>query len=104
MPLFLIIYCLLTMIFTTGLLIYHTSLITRNLTTKEELKGTFKNRSGNPYRRSCAVNYKRVFCARLPQPSILGKIRQKRKLKLLAVNFFIYIFILKVNFLNNIVF
>jgi hypothetical protein len=39
------------MIFVTGLLIYHTSLIINNLTTKEELGGIYKNYFGNPYKR-----------------------------------------------------
>lgn len=69
------------MIFTTGLLIYHTSLICRNLTTKEELKGTFKNNFGNPFRKSCGENVYKIFCYRNPFPSLLQKIRKKIKEK-----------------------
>jgi hypothetical protein len=85
MPLFLIVYCLLTMIFTTGLFVYHSSLISRSLTTKEELKGTFKNTIGNPYQRSCVINVKRIFCQKISQPNMLEKIRRKIKQKELAV-------------------
>ena len=39
------------MLFVTGLLIYHISLIYRNVTTKEELGGYYENYYGNPYKR-----------------------------------------------------
>ncbi len=77
MPLFLIIYCFLSMIFTTGLLIYHTTLVVRNLTTKEELKGIYKNAYGNPYRRSCLKNIYKLFCSKNSYPCLLEKIRRK---------------------------
>ena len=46
-----IIYSLLTMIFVTGLLIYHIKLTCKNITTKENLKGLYQNAFGNPYDR-----------------------------------------------------
>lgn len=77
MPIFLIIYCFFTMIFTTGLMIYHTSLIWRNQTTKEELKNSFKNIYSNPYTRGILKNVKRILCPKLNNPDILDKIRNK---------------------------
>lgn len=68
---FIIIYCGLSMIFTTHLLLYHTGLIIRNLTTKEELKKFYNNVFGNPYRRSCHLNCKMVLCPVKHKKSIL---------------------------------
>lgn len=68
---FIIIYCGLSMIFTTHLLLYHTGLIIRNLTTKEELKKFYNNVFGNPYRRSCCLNCKMVLCPVKHKKSIL---------------------------------
>ena len=68
---FIIIYCGLSMIFTTHLLLYHTGLIIRNLTTKEELKKFYNNVFGNPYRRSCCLNCKIVLCPVKHKKSIL---------------------------------
>ena len=49
--LLIIIYSLLSMIFVTGLLIYHIKLTCRNTTTREDLKAFFVNTFGNPYER-----------------------------------------------------
>ena len=49
--LYIIIYCGLCMIFVTGLFIFHSRLILKNATTKEELKHFWKNPQGNPYKR-----------------------------------------------------
>ena len=65
------------MIFTTGLLIYHTSLIWRNLTTKEELKNSFRNIYSNPYRRGLCKNIRKILCPKLNNPDIAEKIRNK---------------------------
>lgn len=85
MPIFLIIYCFFTMIFTTGLLIYHSSLIWRNLTTKEELKSSFKNIYGNPYSRGLCGNIRKILCPRLNNPDILVKIREKISEKIIQI-------------------
>ena len=68
---FIIIYCGLSMVFTTHLLFYHTGLIIRNLTTKEELKKFYNNVFGNPYKRSCCLNCKMVLCPIKHKKSIL---------------------------------
>ena len=67
---FVIIYCGLSMIFTTHLLYYHALLVMDNLTTKEELKKFFVNPFGNPYKRSCCSNYK----------AVLGPIKNKKSI------------------------
>ena len=52
MSLYIIIYEGLSMIFVTGLFIYHTKLILKNITTKEDIKDFWKNVQGNPYTRN----------------------------------------------------
>jgi hypothetical protein len=61
MSLYLIVYVILTMIFTTGLLIYHIRIIKNNMTTKEELKKHFLNPFNNPYQRSTKKNFSTVL-------------------------------------------
>lgn len=65
------------MIFTTGLLLYHTSLIKNNLTTKEELKQTFNNPFGNTYDRGFKRNWRLIMQPILSNPSILSFMRFK---------------------------
>lgn len=48
---FTIIISFISAIFVTGLFGYHTMLVSKNTTTKEELKFLFKNIAGNPYAR-----------------------------------------------------
>ena len=61
MSLYLIIYVILTMVFTTGLLIYHIRIVKQNMTTKEELKKYFLNPFGNPYQRNTKKNFSVVL-------------------------------------------
>jgi len=93
MQLYLIIFCLLSMIFTTGLLIYHTTIIIRNMTTKEELKGAFKNNFGNPNNRSCSRNLKNVLFPKISQMSILDKLKKIINKKSSVVKNYIYEFL-----------
>lgn len=75
--LFIIIFGLLSMIFTTGLCVYHTSLIKNNLTTKEELKHVFKPPFGNPFLRSLSRNIAIALCPRISNISLLSKMSSK---------------------------
>ena len=52
MSLYIIIYEGLSMIFVTGLFIYHTKLIFKNITTKEDIKSFWKNPQGNPFNKN----------------------------------------------------
>ena len=54
--LFTIIFIAITMLFTTGLIIYHINLILRNITTKEEIKKLLKVKIRNPYDRGYSKN------------------------------------------------
>ena len=54
--LFTIIFIGATMLFTTGLIIYHINLIIKNITTKEEIKKLLPLKVGNPYDRGVGNN------------------------------------------------
>ena len=73
--LYLIIYCIITMCFITGLIFYHCRLIIINSTTKEELKKLFHNCQGNPYRRNTCKNISNVLCIKKKKYSILDILR-----------------------------
>ena len=79
--LYLIIYVLLTMIFTTGLLFYHIKIVKNDMTTKEELKKFFKNPFGNPYQRGMTNNFSTI---------IFPKIGKKNLMDILNINKEIY--------------
>lgn len=78
-PLFLIIYSGLSMIFTTGLLIYHTKLIFNNLTTKEELKKFYANLMGNPYQRDTSRNLSLTLFPTISKDSIIDFLSHNKK-------------------------
>ena len=60
MSLYLIIFEGITMIFVTGLFVYHYKLVIRNISTKEEIKCFFDNPQGNPNSRNDKyINMKR---------------------------------------------
>ena len=52
MSMYLIIFEGITMIFVTGLFVYHFKLVTRNITTKEEIKSFYENPQSNPFSRN----------------------------------------------------
>ena len=71
MSLYLIVYVILTMIFTTGLLIYHIKIVRNNMTTKEELKKYFINPFANPYQRSTKKNFYSVLFPQLGKKDLI---------------------------------
>ena len=73
--LYLIIYCVLTMFFITGLLIYHINLVIKNSTTKEQLRKVFKNKHGNPYKRNICTNIKNIFFPMIKKYTLLDILR-----------------------------
>ena len=68
--LYIIIYVLLTMIFTTQLFFYHTWLIFHNMTTKVELKHLTKNPFGNGFERNKSWNFKYILFPKKPKMSL----------------------------------
>ena len=85
MSLYLIIYVILTMVFTTGLLIYHIKIVRQNMTTKEELKKYFLNPFCNPYQRNTKKNFSDVLFPKTGKKDLLDilnnneEIYQKQK-------------------------
>lgn len=70
---FLIIYSLLSLIFTLKLLVYHTLLILNNLTTKEEINRKKSVYLGNPYKMlSLAQNLSQALCPKISKDSFLS--------------------------------
>lgn len=68
---FLILYICITMVFTTGLWIFHIKLVKENLTTKEELKKLFKNPYGDPYRRQIKKNSKEILMPKMNKYNLI---------------------------------
>ncbi len=76
--LFLMIYIGLSMTFTTGLLIYHTKIIKKNLTTKEEMKRFYRNPIGNPYIRNSRQNWVEALSPVIRKESVLEIMRNNK--------------------------
>ena len=73
--LYLIIYCIVCMAFTLGLLVYHTSLIINNTTTKEMLKFLWNNPFGNYFNRDIYYNMRNTLCPLIKKYSLLDILR-----------------------------
>ena len=78
----LICYVSISMIFTTGLLIYHIKIIKFDKTTREELKKLFVNPFLNPYERSTKQNLKNILLPNIKRTSIIDEL-QNNKIKYL---------------------
>jgi hypothetical protein len=75
---YLIIYCGATMIFTTGLLLYHYKIILKYETTKENLKKLFNNIFGNPYILNKKLNWKNSIFPKINKKSILDIMKDNK--------------------------
>ena len=71
MSIYLIIYEAITMIFVTGLFIYHTKLVLKNTTTKEDIKSFWLNPQGNPYFRTKKQNIKLALFPQKQKNSVI---------------------------------
>ena len=72
MSLYIIIYEGLVMIFVTGLFIYHTKLVLKNMTTKEDIKKFWENPQGNPYiRNNKKINIKNALFPSKQEKSVI---------------------------------
>ena len=78
--LYIVIYICITMIFTTGLLIFHVRMVINNKTTKEELKKFFLNPFGNLYSRSKSINFKSVIFPKKGKMSIIDILNYNKKM------------------------
>jgi palmitoyltransferase ZDHHC9/14/18 len=75
----LICYIAISMIFTTGLLIFHIKIVKVDKTTKEELKKLFLNPFSNPYQRSTKQNFKNALIPNIKTTSILDELKVNKK-------------------------
>ena len=71
MSLYIIIYEGITMIFVTGLFIYHSKLVLKNITTKEDIKNFWLNSQGNPYSRKKILNIQNSLFPKKQKNSII---------------------------------
>ena len=78
--LYIFIYICITMIFTTGLLIFHIRMVVNNLTTKEELKKFFTNPYGNPYQRSKSFNFLSIIFPKRAKMSLVDILKYNKKI------------------------
>ena len=74
----LICYIAISMIFTTGLLIFHIKIVKVDKTTKEELKKLFLNPFLNPYERSLKQNLKNILLPNNKRTSILDELKNNK--------------------------
>ena len=82
---YIIIYEGLSMIFVTGLFIYHTKLVLKNITTKEDIKSFWENSQGNPYMRNKKLNYKNSLFPKKQKYSLID-IFKKGFLNIISLN------------------
>ena len=82
---YIIIYEGLTMIFVTGLFIYHTKLVMKNTTTKEDIKKFWENPQGNLYLRNKKLNYKNALFPKKQKYSLID-IFKKGFLNIIPLN------------------
>ena len=81
MSLYLIIYVAITMIFTTGLLIFHIRMVFNNKTTKEDLKKFFENRYGNTFQRTKSIkNITNSLFPKLSKLSLIDILQKNEKI------------------------
>ena len=88
MSLYLLIYVILTMIFTTGLLFYHIRLVKSNQTTKEELKKLFKNPFDNPYQRSGKQNFDSIIFPKVGKNNLMDILNLNEEMFIKQKQFF----------------
>ena len=74
----LICYVAISMIFTTGLLIFHIKIIKYDKTTREELKKLFLNPFLNPYERSLKQNLKNILLPNFKRTSIIDELKSNK--------------------------
>ena len=87
-----IFFVLLILVFAFGLLIYHSVLICKNLTTKEELKKLLHSQIGNYYNKGIFKNIKEFWNRKLPEYNTLKQLNEKdnlnKKKNILSDNYY----------------
>ena len=75
----LVIYSCASMVFTTGLLLFHSKIIKTNKTTKEELKHLFDNTFGNPYTRDTKTNILYALYPNITKKSLIDVLKSNKE-------------------------
>jgi hypothetical protein len=74
----LICFVAISMIFTTGLLIFHIKIMKVDKTTREELKKIYENPFLNPFQRSVKENIKNILLPNISKKSIIDELKENR--------------------------
>ena len=74
-----IIFIAISMVFTTGLFIFHIKIIKVNKTTREELKKLFANPFNNPYNRTLKENLKNILLPNISKKSLIDELKENKK-------------------------
>ena len=74
-----IIFIAISMVFTTGLFIFHIKIIKVNKTTREELKKLFANPFNNPYNRTLKENLKNILFPNISKKSLIDQLKENKK-------------------------
>ena len=82
----LICYISLSMIFTTGLLIFHINVVKFDKTTREDLKKLFLNPFSNPYQRSTKENFKNILIPNIKRTSVLDELKRNKNKYIKYIN------------------
>ena len=75
-----------TMIFTTGLLIFHIKIIKDDKTTKEELKKLFSNPFLNPFQRTTKENLINALLPNISKKSLIDELRENKEKYITYIN------------------
>ena len=70
-------YCVVIFLLVGGLFAYHFTLISRNITTNEDLRATYPSRKSNPHDRGCVANWKACLFGKTPPSYVLQLDREE---------------------------
>lgn len=73
-----IIFIAISMVFTTGLLIFHIKIIKVDKTTREELKKLFVNPFNNPFNRTLKENLKNILFPNISKKSLIDELKENK--------------------------
>ena len=70
-------YCVVILLPVGGLFAYHFTLISRNITTNEDLRATYPSCKSNPHDRGCVANWKACLFGKTPPSYVLQLDREE---------------------------
>ena len=79
---FVLLFIFITMLFSTGLLFYHLLLISKNVSTKEEIKKLVHSQIGNPNDKGCCKNWSEFYSRRKKNEiTVVQELQKKVKIE-----------------------